>query len=998
MPLNLTFINAGNYTIDDNGIPGDNTSVIRDGNGNVVYTFVHPGDSIGLTVGAPGVHLTVNLTDGLGAANLTIGSLTSAAASPDSITIGSVRTTGIVTLVANGAITELGSDAGADIIAGQVILSANTGVGTAGNAIETQTPTIEAETTTGGITLSNVGSVQIGGISDNVNGLEVATSGDINFSNVGTIVLSDSTGTASVRGGTTSGNVTLTASGGDADIIAGVNNDAISVPGGYLILQAGRDVAFGIIGTDFDNDVRARGSILINAGRDFLIDGFADLASDDFAADTGGNVTITTGRNIHVRNAAGADGSIFANGSSGADVVLTTGANGALIVDPASIGSSQPIASNSGDVIVNADRILIDSASGIGAPNGQVTLRPVTAGREIWLGSIPDASVALELSSAELSRIFSPNLTIGADNAGSINVLSSIASLPANATLRTGENILIGASLTNATALALRAGNNIYHTAGTITTGTLTALVDALGNDAATGGVAWFNAAVAAAPITIDGGGENDTLTGIEGVEQTVHGNGGNDRIVSSGEGHYFGDAGNDVMLAGLSSGLVPEVLDGGSGIDTLDLTSFNGGYTVNLATGVTNFAFESFINMENVVAGTGNDSLVGSAVANQISGGDGNDTINGGGAADTLSGGAGTDTVAFSGNRADYLVGYNSNTQTFTFRDLRNGSPDGTDRVTGVEVFAFADGLFPSGTFEHAVPLKDFNGDGNSDILWRNDAGAAQIWNMDGGTLLGANSLGTIPTEWTIAGTGDFNGDGKSDLLWRNESTGVTQTWDMSNATILGTHSLGSIPLAWKVLDTGDFNGDGTSDILWRDDSTGATQIWNMLNGNVQTTQSLGVIPTVWKLEGTGDFNEDHKSDLLWRNESSGVTQIWNMDNGTTLGVQSLGVIPVNFKVEGIGDFNGDGKSDLLWRNDSTGVTQIWNMNNGTIQSTRALGTILANFQVEDVADYSGDHNADILWRNTTTSVTQIWEMDDGAITTAQSLGVVPNNWHVIA
>ena len=47
MPLNLIFTNPGTYTIEDNGIPGDNTSVIKDGSGTVIFTFAHPADSLG---------------------------------------------------------------------------------------------------------------------------------------------------------------------------------------------------------------------------------------------------------------------------------------------------------------------------------------------------------------------------------------------------------------------------------------------------------------------------------------------------------------------------------------------------------------------------------------------------------------------------------------------------------------------------------------------------------------------------------------------------------------------------------------------------------------------------------------------------------------------------------------------------------------------------------------------------------------------------------------
>ncbi|MBR1121362.1 VCBS repeat-containing protein [Bradyrhizobium lablabi] len=394
------------------------------------------------------------------------------------------------------------------------------------------------------------------------------------------------------------------------------------------------------------------------------------------------------------------------------------------------------------------------------------------------------------------------------------------------------------------------------------------------------------------------------------------------------------------------------------------------------------------------------NDLMIGDDLRDSFSGGGGNDSLVGLGGNDTLGGGGGTDTVYFSSNQSDYLISYDTPTKTFTVTDklgaASNGFDDGTDKVTGAEFFQFSNRTIATAAL--IGPPKDFNADGFSDILWRNDAGTAQIWHMAGGTLLGTSPLGTVPTNWTIAGTGDFNADGKDDLLWRNDSTGVTQIWNMDNGTVVNAYSLGVVPLAWKVLDTGDFNADGLSDILWRNDSTGITQIWNMDNGTILGAQNLGVMPAVWRYEGSGDFNADLKTDLVWHNSSTGVTQIWTMDNGTILNAYSLGAIPSNFKIEGIGDFNGDGRSDFLWRNDSTGVTTVWNMNNGTILSTRNLGNIPSNWDALDVADYTGDTSADILWRNTTNGVTQLWEMDDGAITTAHALGAVPNNWHVIA
>jgi hypothetical protein len=98
-------------------------------------------------------------------------------------------------------------------------------------------------------------------------------------------------------------------------------------------VTAGRDIGFGLIGTNFDNDVRANGTITFNTGRDFLLDGFADVASDNFGQSTGGNVIVNAGRNITLLAVAGTDAGIEASGSVGADVILNTGPGGTLTLN-----------------------------------------------------------------------------------------------------------------------------------------------------------------------------------------------------------------------------------------------------------------------------------------------------------------------------------------------------------------------------------------------------------------------------------------------------------------------------------------------------------------------------------------------------------------------------------------------------------------------------------------------------------------------------------------
>ena len=498
MPLNLVFTQAGTFTIDDNGIPGDGISVIRDINGVVIFTFAHPADALGLTVNVPGVNLIINFTDTLGAADFSIGSLTDPAVTPDSVVMKSVRTTGSATLVSNTSIIEGGNDNAADIVAGDLIMSAQTGVGTAANAMETQTSFIEAETVTGGISLKNIGSVQIGGLTDQVNGLDVLNSGNLTFTVVGSIFLSDIDLDAgnpplppaqSVHGGDLSGNVTLTAQGFLSDIFTNTDTDAVSAPRGNVTLTAGRDIAIGTIGVDFDNDIRANGTLIINAGRDFLLDGFSDVSSDDFFNNTGGNLVINTGRNIHLRNIAGDDATVTASGSAGADVIFTTGFSGGVILDAPSATAVQ---SASGNVIISADRMLIGSTSGITANAGTVILQPATAGRGMFLGSASDAALAVELADSELDRIFTNNLQLGGAATGLIRIIAPFS--PANAPnldIRSGSDIFLESSFSVINDLTLRAGNNLYQFGATLVTagGQFIGLVDDAQDDGATGGV-----------------------------------------------------------------------------------------------------------------------------------------------------------------------------------------------------------------------------------------------------------------------------------------------------------------------------------------------------------------------------------------------------------------------------------------------------------------------------------------------------------------------------
>jgi hypothetical protein len=69
----------------------------------------------------------------------------------------------------------------------------------------------------------------------------------------------------------------------------------------------------------------------------------------------------------------------------------------------------------------------------------------------------------------------------------------------------------------------------------------------------------------------------------------------------------------------------------------------------------------------------------------------------------------------------------------------------------------------------------------------------------MNGAAVLSAGTLGNVPSTWTMTLIGDYNGDGMSDLLWR-DNLGNTSIWFMKGTAVGSTGSLGNIPTNWTV------------------------------------------------------------------------------------------------------------------------------------------------------------------------------------------------------
>jgi FG-GAP-like repeat len=295
-----------------------------------------------------------------------------------------------------------------------------------------------------------------------------------------------------------------------------------------------------------------------------------------------------------------------------------------------------------------------------------------------------------------------------------------------------------------------------------------------------------------------------------------------------------------------------------------------------------------------------------------------------------------------------------------------------------------------------------DFNGDSLSDILWRDTSGDVVGWIMNcNATALSCAAsstpyFGSAPANWSIVGQRDFNGDGNSDILWR-DTGGDVAIWLMNGTQTPQSVLIGNVSTAWSIVGTGDFNSDGLGDILWRDTS-GDVAIWFMNGTQVSQSVGIGNVPTVWSIVGTGDFNGDGKTDILWR-DTSGNTVIWLMNGTQAPQSIAIGNVPTAWTIIGTGDFNGDGMNDILWR-DTSGTVVIWFMTCDAAESSCGsssvnFGAVPANWSVVMTGDYNGDGKSDILWRNTAGDV-GIWFMNGAQMQWAQ-IATVSTVWSIL-
>jgi Ca2+-binding RTX toxin-like protein len=504
----------------------------------------------------------------------------------------------------------------------------------------------------------------------------------------------------------TSSTTVLAASDSEDYFVFGQNgNDSIFSNGfGEYLGGAGNDTITAGNGTD-------------GTGRVELLDGGVGIDTIDITL-FGGTYGINLATGVTTFNGAVVTEESFINFENviaGAGNNMVTGTSGANFINTG--GGDDTIVGGAGLDTINA-----------GDGNDTVFWRPIpgSSGTNGDSGSVYDGGAGTDVIHGGDTFFGLVTFDLGA---------GTYTSGPFTQTWTNFENYFNGNAIGSERVLGSSADNRIETGSGN------NALTGEGGNDTLIGG---------GGNDTLDGGSGNDTIFGGDGNDSVVassgsdliRGGNGNDTLRSSGTDTIFGDDGDDLIFSGLG---LPESLDGGTGIDTLDTTTFNGTYVVNLATGLTNFGGELFLNFENIISGNGNDELFGTIGANAMSGGGGNDRIKGFAGNDTLNGDLGNDT----------LVGGDGN-------DVMNGG-DGIDRFFGQVGNDLIDGGLGNDSIEGNVGNDTILGGAGDDLLRGADGFDSLVGGDGNDTAFGGNDNDTL-----LGGLGDdsLDGSGGNDFI----------------------------------------------------------------------------------------------------------------------------------------------------------------------------------------------------------------------------------------
>ncbi|MCI0496893.1 MAG: M10 family metallopeptidase C-terminal domain-containing protein, partial [Thermoplasmata archaeon] len=515
-----------------------------------------------------------------------------------------------------------------------------------------------------------------------------------------------SSGAATLRGG--AGDDILAGGSGHDTLAGGPGTDELTGGAGNDILKGddGNDAMDGGAGNDGLEGGGGDDRIYGQADNDTLSGG----AGNDGLYGGDGNDSLTGGSdNDTLEGGAGNDTYAFADGW-GADTVAEASAAGydtmtfAQAVSPISAAAGSLTVTNGGNVATHADRNVEALVGG--------------AGSDVLKG--PDATNVWDLTST----------------GGALNGWLSFSSFE-RLDGGTGHDTLMGHDITNAWRLT---GDN----AGTVN------------------GVLAFTSME-----HLTGGSSSDTLHGSDKtnawcVTGTDRGSLNAVLTFSSFE-NLTGGAVADTFTIQDGMG-ISGTIDGGSGVDTLDMSPYTTPVTIDLGAG-TATGTGAIVHIENAIGGSGDDTISGDDGDNLILGGAGDDGIHGGDGDDVIYCGEGDD-VAFGDDGDDSVFGDEGDDRlTGGDDDDSVEGGDGDDVILG-DRGHFGSVILDGGAGNDLL----MGGDGDDEIYCQ--AGNDRAYGGDGDdTILGGDGADVIH-----GGQGDdvIFGEGGGDVIFGDDGEAV--------------------------------------------------------------------------------------------------------------------------------------------------------------------------------------------------------------------------------
>ncbi|MFI7541890.1 glycoside hydrolase domain-containing protein [Actinoplanes sp. NPDC049599] len=218
-----------------------------------------------------------------------------------------------------------------------------------------------------------------------------------------------------------------------------------------------------------------------------------------------------------------------------------------------------------------------------------------------------------------------------------------------------------------------------------------------------------------------------------------------------------------------------------------------------------------------------------------------------------------------------------------------------------------------------------DISGNGWSDVLAVDPAGAMTLWRGNG------TSVGRVPLAggWqdldVVTRGGDFTGDGREDVIARDRAGAALWLYPSTGSGFGPRVRIGS---GWGALQditmAGDLTGDGRADVVAVQPATGRLMLYPGRGTGFSPALTLGTGD--WRgldeLTGVGDVDGDGIGDLVARVEQTGVLRLysgWGRQLATyrEIHADAAGLAHLT----GAGDFDRDGTPDLLAVDTATGT-----------------------------------------------------------------------------